>query len=148
MQVRQATPYLAPEVAAGCRPTPASDLYSLGVVLLQLLTGSEPAGLVRHMADAARNGAIDCTMDPCAGGWPLEDAIELCQLALRWRLTFFCISWGQRFCFPGYYRRYLSRLLSVHVIIWQWLRLGLQLFVRHALNCWKGPLIRVCASCY
>lgn len=76
-------PYLAPELAAGCRPTPASDVYSLGVVLLQLLTGSEPAGLVRHMSDAARSGAIDRTTDPCAGGWPLEDAAELCQLALR-----------------------------------------------------------------
>jgi serine/threonine protein kinase len=83
VQVRQAMPYLAPEVAAGCRPTPASDVYSLGVVLLQLLTGSEPAGLVRHMADAARSGAIDRITDPCAGSWPLEDSAELRQLALR-----------------------------------------------------------------
>lgn len=74
---------MAPEVVEGCAPTPASDVYSLGVVLMQLLTGSEPNGLVQHLADAARSGAIERITDPCAGGWPSEDAAELCQLALR-----------------------------------------------------------------
>ena len=34
--------YLAPEVLAGAPPTPASDLYSLGVLLFHLLTGKFP----------------------------------------------------------------------------------------------------------
>ena len=34
--------YLAPERLAGARATPASDLYSLGVVLHECLTGSRP----------------------------------------------------------------------------------------------------------
>ncbi len=78
---------MAPEVLEGCAPTPASDVYSLGVVVLQLLTGSEPNGLVQHMTGAARTGHIKRTTDPCAGGWPSEDAAELCQLALRCCLT-------------------------------------------------------------
>jgi len=32
-------PYLAPEVASGGMPTPASDTYAIGVILFQLLTG-------------------------------------------------------------------------------------------------------------
>lgn len=34
--------YMAPELFEGARPTPASDLYSLGVLLFQLLTGEFP----------------------------------------------------------------------------------------------------------
>jgi len=35
--------YMAPEVVRGQSPSPASDLYSLGVLLYQLLTGTYPA---------------------------------------------------------------------------------------------------------
>ncbi len=36
--------YLAPEVILGGAPTPASDLYSVGIVLYELLTGQNPFG--------------------------------------------------------------------------------------------------------
>jgi serine/threonine protein kinase len=36
--------YVAPEVAAGSRPTPASDVYSLASTALALLTGEPPSG--------------------------------------------------------------------------------------------------------
>lgn len=34
--------YLAPEVAEGQEPTPASDVYSLGIILFEMLTGTLP----------------------------------------------------------------------------------------------------------
>jgi eukaryotic-like serine/threonine-protein kinase len=38
----RAVHYQAPEVAAGKAPTPSSDLYSLGVILFEMLTGNLP----------------------------------------------------------------------------------------------------------
>ena len=38
----QMAPYLAPEVCTGAKPNPLSDLYSLGVILYELLIGSVP----------------------------------------------------------------------------------------------------------
>lgn len=38
----QMAPYLAPEVCTGSKPNPLSDLYSLGIILYELLIGSVP----------------------------------------------------------------------------------------------------------
>ena len=52
--------YMAPEVAAGGTPLPASDLYGAGVILYELLTGTTPFGggstfeiLLRQVRDRA-----------------------------------------------------------------------------------------------
>lgn len=59
--------YMPPEVIAGARPTVASDLYAVGCVLYELLTGATPfAGgptveiLVRHQTDAVVPPSLRC----------------------------------------------------------------------------------------
>lgn len=49
-----ALPYVAPEVYTHHRYTPASDVYSMGIILCEMLTGQDPNGTMRpkEMADA------------------------------------------------------------------------------------------------
>lgn len=63
--------YLAPEVIEGGRITPASDIYSLGAVTYEMLTGDPPfrAENVGALVTAIRNGdapALDGIPDPVA----------------------------------------------------------------------------------
>ncbi|MGE0000805.1 MAG: PASTA domain-containing protein [Fimbriimonadaceae bacterium] len=40
--LQRMSPYLAPEISTGAMPSPGSDIYSLGVVLYQMVTGRVP----------------------------------------------------------------------------------------------------------
>ena len=44
--------YMAPEVLSGAAPSPASDLFAVGIILYQMLLGRLPYRLVQLPLDA------------------------------------------------------------------------------------------------
>lgn len=58
--IRGTPAYMAPEVLLGAEPTPRSDVYSLGVVLFELLTANRP----REAANFAGDTALSPTPSP------------------------------------------------------------------------------------
>ncbi|MBV8732596.1 MAG: serine/threonine protein kinase, partial [Acidobacteriia bacterium] len=66
--------YMAPELFAGEKPTPASDVYALGVILFELTSGRRPSSpparspLVRKLIAPYRkwDRIIACCLDPVA----------------------------------------------------------------------------------
>ncbi|OMO66170.1 hypothetical protein COLO4_30717 [Corchorus olitorius] len=60
-----------------------SDVYSLGVVLLQLITSKAPVGLAVHVQEAIENGTFADMLDPTVPDWPVEEALLLAKLALK-----------------------------------------------------------------
>ena len=57
--------YLAPELMQGASPSPASDLYALGVVLHQVLTGERPTPSMNGRASTVASG-LDQLKAPAA----------------------------------------------------------------------------------
>ncbi len=67
--------YLAPEVAAGERPGPAADVYALGIILYEMLTGEPPFRAENPMA-LLRAHAEDAVPRPDGMPEPLWGIIE------------------------------------------------------------------------
>ncbi|KAL5699759.1 non-specific serine/threonine protein kinase [Ranunculus cassubicifolius] len=60
-----------------------SDIYSLGIMLLQLVTAKNPMGLAHHVERAIEKGTFAEMLDPAVPDWPIEEAVGFAKLALR-----------------------------------------------------------------
>ncbi|CAM8970995.1 unnamed protein product [Rhodiola kirilowii] len=60
-----------------------SDVYSLGIMLLQIITGKPPMGLTHHVSRAIEKGTFAEMLDPVVPDWPIEEALAFAKLALK-----------------------------------------------------------------
>ncbi|KAL6911609.1 hypothetical protein ACP4OV_000414 [Aristida adscensionis] len=60
-----------------------SDVYSLGVMLLQMVTARPAMGLTHHVARALEHGTLADLLDPAVPDWPLDDALRFAEVSLR-----------------------------------------------------------------
>ncbi|XP_019447826.1 PREDICTED: U-box domain-containing protein 35-like [Lupinus angustifolius] len=60
-----------------------SDIYSLGIMLLQLVTAKPPMGLTHHVARSIEKGTFGEMLDPAIDDWPLEQALHFAKLCLQ-----------------------------------------------------------------
>jgi serine/threonine protein kinase len=75
--------YMDPEYQRTGTVRPKSDLYALGVITLQLLTGRHPNGLLMTMRKALENESLAEVFDRSIHDWPVEATERLVNLALR-----------------------------------------------------------------
>ncbi|XP_051130935.1 U-box domain-containing protein 52-like isoform X2 [Andrographis paniculata] len=60
-----------------------SDVYSLGIVLLQILTAKTPMGLSHLIEQAIEKGTLEEMLDPSISDWPIEETTTLAKLAVQ-----------------------------------------------------------------
>ncbi|CAN8229832.1 unnamed protein product [Cochlearia groenlandica] len=60
-----------------------SDIYSLGIMFLQLITGKAPMGLTHYVQRALEKGNLKSLLDPSVSDWPVEDTTKFAKLALK-----------------------------------------------------------------
>ncbi|XP_039831987.1 U-box domain-containing protein 52-like isoform X2 [Panicum virgatum] len=75
--------YIDPEYQQTGMLTTKSDIYSLGIMLLQIITARSPMGLTHHVENSIERGTFQEILDPTVTDWPVEEALEFAKLALR-----------------------------------------------------------------
>ncbi|KAK1362776.1 U-box domain-containing protein 52-like [Heracleum sosnowskyi] len=75
--------YIDPEYQQTGMLGTKSDLYSLGVMLLQLITGKPPMGITGQVSSAIEKGDISQVLDPTVPDWPVKEATAFANLCLK-----------------------------------------------------------------
>uniref|UniRef100_A0A803KR57 RING-type E3 ubiquitin transferase n=3 Tax=Chenopodium quinoa TaxID=63459 RepID=A0A803KR57_CHEQI len=75
--------YIDPEYQQTGKLGTKSDVYSLGIMLLQLITARPPMALSYHVEEAIDEGTFREMLDPLIPDWPVEEALSLAKLALK-----------------------------------------------------------------
>ncbi|KAJ8442038.1 hypothetical protein Cgig2_007876 [Carnegiea gigantea] len=75
--------YIDPEYQRTGRVSTKSDIYALGVVILQLLTAKPAVGIAYMVEDALDEGNLMEVLDLEAGQWPEKETLELALLGLQ-----------------------------------------------------------------
>ncbi|KAH7404439.1 hypothetical protein KP509_15G025700 [Ceratopteris richardii] len=75
--------YVDPDYQRTAVWTCDADVYSLGVLMLQLLTKRSPLGIAALMEKVLDSEQLDKVLDKSAGKWPLREARAVASLGLR-----------------------------------------------------------------
>ncbi|XP_019059645.1 PREDICTED: U-box domain-containing protein 34-like [Tarenaya hassleriana] len=75
--------YIDPEYQQTGMLGTKSDVYSLGILLLQMITAKPPMGLTHYVGRAIEKGTFAEMLDPNVPDWPLEEALAFAKLALQ-----------------------------------------------------------------
>uniref|UniRef100_A0A0D9V296 RING-type E3 ubiquitin transferase n=1 Tax=Leersia perrieri TaxID=77586 RepID=A0A0D9V296_9ORYZ len=75
--------YIDPEYQQTGKLGVKSDIYSLGVLLLQVVTARPPMGLTHHVEKAVDAGTFAQMLDVTVKDWPVDEAIGFAKLALK-----------------------------------------------------------------
>ncbi|KZV27856.1 U-box domain-containing protein 35-like [Dorcoceras hygrometricum] len=75
--------YIDPEYQQTGMLGTKSDIYSLGVMLLQIITAKPPMGLTHHVERAIEKGTFADMLDPAVPDWPVEEALGFAKIALK-----------------------------------------------------------------
>ncbi|KAK7369833.1 hypothetical protein VNO80_11878 [Phaseolus coccineus] len=74
--------YIDPEYQQTGMLGTKSDIYSLGIMLLQIITAKPPMGLTHLVERAIEKGTFANMLDPAVEDWPVEHALHFAKLCL------------------------------------------------------------------
>ncbi|KAI4377584.1 hypothetical protein MLD38_015186 [Melastoma candidum] len=60
-----------------------SDIYSLGIIFLQMITARSPMGLTHHVERAIEKGNFADLLDQQVRDWPMEETTRFAKMALK-----------------------------------------------------------------
>ncbi|KAM7265387.1 hypothetical protein ACFE04_003070 [Oxalis oulophora] len=60
-----------------------SDIYSLGIMFLQIITAKPPMGLTHYVERSIEKGTFTQMLDPAVTDWPVEEALSFAKMSLK-----------------------------------------------------------------